>query len=124
MIKYLNQILILNGISGTNYEFQLYSFNTFTLLGFCKLFKENDCGVYIFTKEHYAYKEEEYQHDLIYCGESIDLSTRFYDHHREKDILEVKATHFGVLFCYKNQTKSFEKDILANNDFMLNVMNN
>jgi len=119
MIKYLDDYIELEGISGNFYQFELYSFNIDDFSDLNSLFEEDDCGVYIFTKQNKYGK-----YDLIYCGESTDLSTRFYKHHREDCILRKKADYFGIFYCDRTETKDIEKDILDKYDFLCNTLNN
>jgi hypothetical protein len=65
--------LPLTGASGTTYDFSVHSKDvTFKALG----------AVYAITKR-YKKSDDKFGHDVIYIGQTKDLSTRFYDHHRE-----------------------------------------
>jgi hypothetical protein len=66
-------ILTLTGVSGTKYDFEVYSKDaTFNAVG----------AVYAITKRD-KNVDGKFNHTVIYIGQTKDLSIRFYDHHRE-----------------------------------------
>ena len=65
--------LSLPGVSGNNYDFSIHSKDvTFKALG----------AVYAITRR-YQKTDGKFSHDVIYIGQTNDISTRFYNHHRE-----------------------------------------
>jgi len=69
------------GQSGTKYDFNIYPMGT--------TFKEIG-AVYAVTKR-YKNSKGGYSHDIIYIGETGDLSTRFDDHHKADCFVEYEA---------------------------------
>ncbi|MGA2456726.1 MAG: hypothetical protein ABSF85_04100 [Terriglobales bacterium] len=61
-----------SGLSGTKYSFNVYPMDqSFKAIG----------AVYAVTRR-YKNSKSGYSHDIIYVGETGDLSTRFDDHHK------------------------------------------
>lgn len=103
--------LILNGKSGTQYRFELYSLNTD--------FK-NEGGIYIFAK-----KTSNLKLRLIYCGKTENFTNRFKNHHKEKAIQKLGANILCVLFeCDEHKRDEIEIDILENHNFPCNDQHN
>jgi predicted GIY-YIG superfamily endonuclease len=66
--------LPLIGASGVTYNFNVHSKDvTFKALG----------AVYVITRRYQKQGSITFTHDIIYIGQTKDLSSRFYDHHRE-----------------------------------------
>jgi len=103
--------LIIKGKSGTEYSFNNYLWPV--------KFQYGE-AVYLFTK----LKEGLYY--PIYVGITNDLSSRFYDHHKEDCIFKQNgATHLGILLeSNEAKRKSIEKDILDLFNFPCNEVNN
>ena len=109
--------LTLNGISRKEYIFDLYTFDDFSELRNAFLTR---AGVYLFTRRRPT--NEGFTHDLVYLGETEDLSKRFDNHHKEKEIKANYANCIGIHAAPANdkQRKMIETDILAAYDFPCN----
>lgn len=109
--------LTLNGISGKEYIFDLYTFIDFSELRSAFLPR---AAVYVFTRRRAT--SEGFTHDLIYLGETENLSMRFGNHHKESVITAHYANCIGIYGTPFNneQRKQIEADILAAYDFPCN----
>jgi len=114
MSKLTETKLTITGISKKVYQFIIYPIDTkFYPVG----------GVYIFTKRDK--RGYQYHHELIYCGKTKDLSTRFDHHHKEDDINEHDANCICVMRVNTEKERTLiEEDILANNNFVCNEILN
>lgn len=102
------------GISKTEYKFDVYSISNFDDIDF-----DADGGVYIFTRRYDD--NGKYRHHIIYCGKTNDLSSRFNNHHKEKDIIKHHANCICVkIVSTENERDKIEKDILEGNNFPCN----
>jgi hypothetical protein len=112
MPKITENKLTITGKSGKLYEFNIYSIDTkFKTVG----------GIYIFIKRYKYIRNR----DLIYCGKTEDLSNRFYNHHKEDDIVEENPDYICVMRVNTDEERtSIEKDILKGNNFTCNEMLN
>lgn len=110
MGKIQNLNISLLGKSGKKYTFDIYTLDTkFNSVG----------GVYVFIHLHDSL------YDLIYCGQTQDLSTRFDNHHKQDCIDSHNATHICVMRVDSEVKRTeIETDILANNYFPCNDVNN
>lgn len=108
--------LTLNGISGEQYLFDLFSFDDFSELR--NAFRSMP-AVYVFTRRRMFVND--YTHDLIYLGETEDLSQRFNEHHKEENIMMHHANCIGLhgVTSYEERI-NIEKDILGAYDFPCN----
>lgn len=122
MIKGTNTTLSLSGLSGKQYIFNLYTFDSFAELK--DAFKPIP-ALYLFTKR-WLREEDKYSHDLIYLGETSDLSLRFNQHHKEKCIISQGANCIGVFSTSVADYEriKMEEDVLGAYDFPCNVLNN
>ena len=109
--------LTLDGISGKQYLFDLFSFDNFSEL---KDAFQSRPAIYVFTRRRFV--ENDYTHDLIYIGETENLSTRFKNHHKEQCISAHHANCIGIHgVSIDDQERSMvEKDILSTYDFPCN----
>ena len=116
-MKTLGKRLTLDGISGKQYLFDLFSFDDFSEL---KDAFQSRPAIYVFTRRRLV--ENGYTHDLVYLGETKDLSTRFEYHHKEQCISAHHANCIGIhgTSIDENERKSVEKDILSTYDFPCN----
>jgi len=109
--------LTLNGISGKEYIFDLYVFDDFSELRNAFLARP---GLYLFTRRRAT--SEGFTHDLVYLGETKNLSNRFDNHHKEAEIKAHYANCIGIHAAPtdEEQRKQIETDILASYDFPCN----
>ena len=116
-MNYTGKRLTLNGISGNQYIFDLYTFDSFSELNNAFLAR---AAVYLFTRRRVT--NEGFTHDLVYLGETGDLSTRFDSHHKEQCISSHFANCIGIhgVSSSDKDRKSIEADILAAYDFPCN----
>ena len=78
MVEDLNTTITIKGMSGTNYIFNVYGFSRFSDLA--DAFKSIP-ALYAFTRR-FPNGINTYTHDLVYVGETRDLSKRFDNHHK------------------------------------------
>ena len=116
-MKNTGRNITLSGISGKQYIFDLFSFDEFEELN--GVFASRP-GVYLFTRRSIA--ENGYIHDLIYLGETGNLSERFSNHHKKDEIMSHHANCIGIhgVVGSDEDRKEFEKDILSAYDFPCN----
>lgn len=108
--------LTLDGASGKQYIFDLFSFEGFDELK--DAFRPLP-AVYVFTRRSQAV--DGFTHDLIYLGETEDLSSRFNAHHKEQCITAHRANCIGLYGVSENEDlKEIESDILSTYDFPCN----
>lgn len=122
MLSDTNRTLDLKGISGQTYRFSLYSFDSFEDLK--DAFRADYPALYLFTRKTLG--EGIYNHNLIYLGETGDLSTRFDNHHKEQSIKRNGANCIGIFAASNREDlrKNQKKDLLFNYDFPCNDQNN
>lgn len=120
MVRRLELILSIQGKSGTEYDFDLYSFDDFDELedyfspiGAVYVFVHADC----FTKNCMC--------QYVYCGKTGkgngNLSNRFDYHHAERCIRGEQANCIGIYSEENEQRRSdIETDILEGNNFPCN----
>lgn len=122
MLSNTNRTIDLIGLSGYTYRFSLYSFDSFIDLK--DAFKTNFSALYLFTRRSFG--NENNSHDLVYLGETGDLSTRFESHHKEFCITRHGANCIGIYAASENERQRLaeENDLLANYDFPCNDINN
>jgi hypothetical protein len=111
MPKLTDATLTITGKSKTKYTFNIYTRETdFNAVG----------AIYVFTKR-YLDSDGEYRYKYIYCGKAADLSTRFYDHHKEACINRNSANCICIMTVKTEADRvAIEKDILLGNDFSCN----
>ncbi len=117
MLQGTNSTLKLTGMSGREYLFSLYTFDSFNDLK--NAFKPLS-AVYVFTKR--SYETNDFCHDLIYLGETSNLANRYDQHHKESSIVSHGANCIGLyVFSGSDETRlQIEKDLLDAYDFPCN----
>lgn len=122
MVEDLNTTITIKGMSGTNYIFNVYGFTKFSDL--MDAFKSIP-AIYAFTRR-FSNNFMSYTHDLLYVGETEDLSTRFDNHHKQDCIVRCSANCICIHSFQGTQTerRAAEADILNAFDFPCNVKNN
>lgn len=121
MVKDLDTTITIQGKSGTNYIFNVYGFSKFADL--LDAFK-NIPALYAFTRRFP--NGLSFTHDLIYVGETGDLSTRFYNHHKENCIMRGNSNCICIHSFYGTESERLaaETDILNAFDLPCNDKNN
>ena len=121
MVKDIDTTVTIQGLSGTDYIFNVYGFDRFADL--IDAFKSIP-ALYAFTLRFP--RGISYTHDLIYIGETGDLSTRFYNHHKESCIMQGKANCICIHSFLGSETERLaaETDILNAFDLPCNDKNN
>jgi len=121
MIVDLDTTITIQGMSGTNYIFNVYGFTKFSDL--TDAF-ENIPALYAFTKR-FA-KGSSFTHDLIYIGETSDLSTRFYNYHKKNCVIKGNANCICIHSFWGKESERLaaETDILNAFDLPCNDKNN
>jgi hypothetical protein len=120
-LKKLDKTITYEGFSGVSYKFDIYSMNIGKIDELCSSFKENACGIYIFTNRQE--QNDEFKHKNVYCGKSSTLDTRF-NNHKEEILNKYKANCVSIHSCTEEELDEIEKDILLNNKFPCNIQNN
>ena len=122
MVEDLNTTITIKGMSGTNYIFNVYGFARFSDLK--DAFKSIP-ALYAFTRR-FPSSALSYTHDLVYVGETGDLSLRFDNHHKQECIVRGNANCICIHSFYGTQTERLaaEADILNAFDLPCNVKNN
>jgi hypothetical protein len=107
MAKLTNSKFTIKGKSGETHSFEIFDLNTtFNKVG----------GVYIFTRR-YQDADNKFSHEVIYCGITEDLSSRFDNHHKASDIKKKNANCLCVLAANSEKERAMiEKDILGYSD--------
>ncbi len=115
MGKLTNNVLTIVGKSGKKYTFKLYTIDT--------KFKPLS-AIYLFT-ERYVSTNNKYNHNLIYCGMTGDLSIRFKDHHKDGCIEKHNANCICIFSVdTEKERKEIETDILEAKSFLCNEVLN
>ncbi len=93
--------IMMEGRSGAKHEFQVFSWGTdFKPLG----------AVYVVLK-----RRTDGRYDVIYIGETGDLSERFDNHHQTACFTRNGKTHIGVhLESSEQRRRAIESDLIAN----------
>ena len=107
MSKITESTFSIQGKSGNKHTFGIYAIGTpFSSTG----------GVYIFTRRHQD-THGKHTHQIVYCGITGDLSTRFNNHHKETEIKKNNANCICVMFeNSEKQRANIEADILTCTD--------
>ena len=100
--------LTLYGKSGAAYEFEVWPMNqVFNAVA----------AVYAVTRRYQKTGATSYSHDVIYIGQTDDLSTRFADHHKADCFTKHKA---NCICTHRDDDEDSrlakEKDLIANYD--------
>lgn len=121
MVVDLKTTITIQGMSGTNYIFNVYGFTYFSDL--VDTFKSIS-ALYAFTRRFP--QGMSFTHDLIYVGETRDLSTRFNNHHKENCIMNGSANCICIHSFYGTELERLaaETDILNAFDLPCNDKNN
>ena len=94
------------GSSGTEYEFNVYSWGT--------NFKKDFGAVYFVTKRSKK-SDSGYSHTRIYIGQTEDMSTRFDNHHKQECFGEYDANCICVCGEQDEDKRlEIEKDLIDN----------
>ena len=102
MAKVTESKFTIKGKSGNTHSFDIYLLDT----EFNKV-----AGVYIFTRRS-KQTDGTFSHNIIYCGISNDLSTRFSGHHKEADIKKQNANCICIMVVSdEKQRTNIESDI-------------
>lgn len=117
MVENLNKTFSITGVSGKEYTFNMYTFDDFDALK--NAFKAVE-AFYIFTIR--SWNGDKYTHELVYCGETSNLSTRFDNHHAEYCIKRRNTNCISIMIANgEKQRKQIETDILEGNMFPCNT---
>ena len=121
MITDIDRVLTLKGMSGKDYLFDLYAFDDFHTLD--NAFNAIP-ALYLFTRRFWD--GEVFRNELIYLGETSDLSKRFVFHHKEECIMLHGANCIGIFASVTNDQlrKMAEADVLNSYEFSCNDINN
>ena len=122
MVEDLNTTITIKGMSGTSYIFNVYGFSRFSDLA--DAFKGIP-ALYAFTRR-IPNSVISYTHDLVYVGETGDLSTRFDNHHKQDCIVKSNANCICIHSFQGTELERFaaETDILNAFDLPCNIKNN
>ena len=122
MVEDLDTTITIQGRSGVNYIFNVYGFSKFSDL--LDAFKSIP-ALYAFTRR-FPKGAFTFTHDLIYVGETGDLSTRFYNHHKENCIMRGNANCICIHSFHgtESQRLTAETDILNAFDLPCNDKSN
>jgi hypothetical protein len=103
----------IKGKSGATHIFDIYTPDTtFNNVG----------AVYVFTRR-YQGTDSKFTHEIIYCGKTEDLSTRFNNHHKAGEIKKKNANCLCIkVATTENERTKIEEDILmcTDNNFPCN----
>lgn len=119
MVTNINKTTTVKGLSGKEYKFVLYTFDTFSDVQTNLWLSEP--ALYLFT--HREYSNGAYYHTYLYLGETGDLSQRFANHHKEEELKQRQTNCIGIyLDVPQNEAdrKQVEKDILSAYKFPCN----
>lgn len=121
MVEDLNTTITIKGMSGANYYFNVYGFSQFSDL--VDAFKPIS-ALYAFTRRFS--QGSSYTHDLVYVGETGNLSTRFNNHHKEECITKAYANCICIHSFHGTELERLaaEADILNAFDLPCNDKNN
>lgn len=122
MVEDLNTTITIKGMSGTSYIFNVYGFSRFSDLK--DAFKSIP-ALYAFTRR-FPNSASSYTHDLVYVGETDDLSTRFDNHHKQDCIVKSNANCICIHSFQGTELERLaaETDILNSFDLPCNIKNN
>ncbi len=96
--------LELTGLSGNKYIFDVYSYESeFTQLG---------C-VYVISKRSYTSSSNNFSHDIIYIGQTDNISNRLSNHHK-KDCFDSNSPNCISIYIYESDAKrtNIENDLI------------
>ena len=137
LTPYTGSYLSISGKENT-YNFQVYKLEGYSFETNLKFSKNEQPGVYIFTKRKIlipkaslitsngstSFKESA-THQLLYCGQTKDLNTRFCEHQEKQDL---KGADFNCIciLCSKTEQDAIniEKDLLSLHKFEFNKILN
>ncbi len=121
MVIDLQVNMTLQGTSGKTYLFNLYGFDDFDQL---KDAFNSLAAIYIFSRRYLD--GNTFRHQLLYLGQTKDLSTRYYNHHKMSEIM---SNHGNCIWIHvfngtDIEREEIEKDMLLSYDFPCNDINN
>lgn len=121
MVVDLDTTVTIKGMSGTDYIFNVYGFTKFSDL--VNAFN-NIQALYAFSRR--LFNGQYYTHNLIYVGETGDLSSRFNNHHKENCIMKQCANCICIHSFHGTEKARLaaESDILNAFDLPCNNKNN
>lgn len=135
--KYEGRYLNISGKTD-NYSFQVYKLEDYKFDTYLHFSNNEQPGIYIFTKrtvknprtdiirvDGLAEWKESAEHQLLYCGKAKDINNRFYDHHKNKDLIDAKF-NCVCIYCCKTESEAtnIEKDLLGEHNFKFNIVLN
>lgn len=118
MFTNIGKTTTIKGESGKEYQFQLYTFDTFEDI---KSAWNSIPALYLFTRRELS--NGAYYHTYLYLGETGDLSTRFQNHHKESEIMSYSANCIGIYSHVPADEPgrlNLERDLLLANKFPCN----
>ena len=118
MFTNIGKTTTIKGESGKEYQFQLYTFDTFEDI---KSAWNSIPALYLFTRRELS--NGAYFHTYLYLGETGDLSTRFQNHHKESEIMSHSANCIGIYSHVPADEPgrlNLERDLLLANKFPCN----
>lgn len=106
MLKLTQDLLIMQGKSGRNYHFKIYSSNEEC---------PNESGVYVFTKRDKF--NNQYSHFVVYIGIATSFQKHLYNHQKIDCIKEQGANTICLMEVLSEADRvTIEKDLLAVNN--------
>lgn len=118
MFTNIGKTTTIKGESGKEYQFQLYTFDTFEDI---KSAWNSIPALYLFTRRELS--NGAYYHTYLYLGETGDLSTRFQNHHKESEIMSHGSNCIGIYSHVPADEPgrlNLERDLLLANKFPCN----
>lgn len=118
-------------IENETFEFEIFDLDDYS-------FDENldfdeKSGIYMFLRQEktklLSYEElnnsmTEEMYVPLYLGRTENFNQRFYDHHKDEDLMGNGATHIAIHFSGKNSIEKIESLFLNTYSFPLNEMSN
>lgn len=123
-----------------NIESETFEFEIFSLGNYC--FDENldfdeKSGIYMFLRQEKSNRVlsfDEYnpnnsnnvenKYNPLYLGKTENFNQRFYDHHKDEDLIKKSVTHIAIHFSSKSTIDRIESLFLHKYSFPLNEMSN
>lgn len=85
-------------------------------------FPEKQDGVYIFFTGMDNLEDGECE--MLYCGKTVDLRSRFSSHHKKKQLSQIKPLYIAVLYCdNEHEISKTETALLKHYNFPENEQN-
>lgn len=90
---------------GKQGPFDIYALDNFD---FCENLKfEEEQGIYMFTNLQRG-TDDSIKHDIYYIGKTTDYDSRFYHHHKEKQLKKVNPNCIAIHACGKREMDKLE----------------